>query len=410
MDEQRPAGRLAAWLPIVGCMLTMTMVAGMTSTGLGVLVPQWVQAFSVSSGEIMLVLAGVAILTGVFGLGVGNLAGRFPPRLILLAGVGFAVVALLVGSRAPTFPFLLFAMAPLAGAANALTGPVVGQDLAVRSFARPGLAIGVVSMGFGFSGMVGPLLLATLLKQGDWRWTMTAAAGVVAVLGGLTVIAFLREPRPSPAAESAKAEATAAAPGAKASTLRILISPAFVGAAMFMLPLMGLMAGSFFHLGLYFGELGADVTAAAGLMAVSSLVGFVGTFLAGWLVDRTPHVLLQIVCLSLMGAALALLAFEPGVTAITLAVMLLSAGNSILFPVVPASFARRFTGSEFRQAISLLQPVLFSTILGAVVVGFVRDNSASYQQAFERLLLPVLAISAAGIVLMFVGRGPRVKT
>jgi len=158
-----PAPNVNAWVPILGCTLVMTFVSGLTASGLGVLVHEWIKGFSVSTSKVMLILSGGSILSGFLGMTIGPLAGRFSPRALVFVGVVCGVASLVLGSLSPTFWVLLFTLGPLAAAGNALTGPVIGQTLAVRTFHRPGLAIASVTAGHSFSAIFAPPLLAVLL-------------------------------------------------------------------------------------------------------------------------------------------------------------------------------------------------------------------------------------------------------
>lgn len=406
MDNQRQ-GTVGAWMPIIGCMLTMTAVSGLSMSGLGVVVPEWIRAFSLSSGQVMLVLTAISLLSGLFGIGIGALMGRFAPRTILGAGVLCSALAMLAASQAHSYTALLLGMVPLAGLGNALTGPVVGQSLAVGTFARPGLAIGVVSMGMAFGAIIGPPALAMLIAQQGWQSAMTTSAAVIAILGAIAILALVGRVRlalPEPGSHDSNDKHKEAVPASS-----ILLSRAFIGAILFQFPLMALMAGSFFHLGLNFAELGGQVTQAAGVMALASFIGLAGTFLAGWLVDRVSLVLMQVAIVAIMAVAQLILALAPSTTALPAAIVMLSLGNSFLYPLIPAVFSRSFPSAAFARAIGMFQPILFGSILGALILGVAHDALGSYPATYM-VLLPLFVPVILGMVLLSSALGSAPKT
>ncbi|AIT82104.1 MFS transporter [Novosphingobium pentaromativorans] len=392
---------LGNWVPIVGCMLVMTLVSGLSMSGLGVVAPEWMRSFSLSTGEVMVILTTISVSAGFFGIVVGMLVSRYTPTLLLLVGVVFSATALLLASRAQSFGLLMLAMVPLGAAANALTGPVLGQNLAVRNFARPGLAIAVVSMGMSFGAILGPPILAMLIQMDDWQGALATSSGVILVLGVALVLLTVRKVGPMVNEPTTAADIT---PVASASALRILISPAFVGAVLFQFPLTSLMAGTFFHLPLFFGELGGGLSDAAGMMSVAAFSGLAGTFLAGWLVDRMPLPVLQVAILVMMFGANMLVVSTPSFAVLGLAAVLFSIGNSVLFPLIPAILARRFSLREFPKAIGLFQPFLFSTIIGALVIGVVHDRYGTYPLTYQAIL-PMYGVVVLGMIML--GLKPR---
>ena len=401
MDNQRQ-GTIGAWLPIIGCMLTMTAVSGLSMSGLGVVVPEWIKTFSLSSGQVMLVLTAISLLSGLFGICIGALMGRFAPRTILACGVVCSALAMLAASQAHTYTALVLGMVPLAGLGNALTGPVVGQSLAVGTFKRPGLAIGVVSMGMAFGAIVGPPILALLIAQQGWQSAMTTSAAIIAVLGAVAIVSLVGRVR---LALPERGPGEANEPGiGTVSASSIALSRAFIGAILFQFPLMALMAGSFFHLGLNFAELGGDVTQAAGVMALASFIGLAGTFLAGWLVDRVSLVIMQVAIVAIMGVAHVMLTFTPSIMLLPVAIVLLSLGNSFLYPLIPAVFARCFPSAAFARAIGMFQPILFGSILGALILGVMHDMLGSYPATYM-LLLPLFVPVMLGMVLLSTALG-----
>ena len=400
MSTPGSPANLKAWVPILGCTLVMTFVSGLTTSGLGVLVPEWIKGFSVSTSKVMLIMSGGAILSGFLGLTIGSLAGRFSPRALLFAGVVCGVASLVLGSLSPTFWVLLFALGPLTAAANALTGPVIGQTLAVRTFHRPGLAIASVTAGLSLSAIFAPLLLSALLKHGDWRWVMQVSAALIAVVGAFSLTLLLRNQDKPLTGGGAVAKGDT---GAQTPALQIVGSPTFLGILLFQFPITGLTNGTFFHLGLYSAEIGHGVGEAARLMSLAALLSLSAKFIVGWLADRVPHLVLTSCTFALASGGAALLAYVPQMPGIAVGVGMNAFATGSTLSLVPNILARRFPVSDFRRVISFIQPVYFCSVIGALVIGIVYDNVGTYPSTYAHIL-PFLLISASGLLLLFLRR------
>ena len=395
-----PTSNVNAWVPILGCTLVMTFVSGLTASGLGVLVHEWIKGFSVSTSKVMLILSGGSILSGFLGMTIGPLAGRVSPRALVFAGVVCGVASLVLGSLSPTFWILLFTLGPLAAAGNALTGPVIGQTLAVRTFHRPGLAIASVTAGHSFSAIFAPPLLAVLLTHGDWRWVMQVSAALIAVVGAFSLTLLLRnQDKPLTGGGAVAAGDT----GVQTPALRIVGSPTFLGIILFQFPIAALTSGTFFHLGLYSAEIGHGVGEAARLMSLAALLSLSAKFIVGWLADRVPHLVLTSCTFALASGGAALLAYVPQMSGITLGVCMIGFSAGSTLSLVPNILARSFPVSDFRRVISFIQPVFFCSVIGALVMGIVYDNVGTYPSTYAHIL-PYLLISASGLLLLFLRR------
>ncbi|AVO46484.1 MFS transporter [Phreatobacter cathodiphilus] len=120
----------------------------------------------------------------------GTLADRTSRHGLVAAGA-FLATAVIATVMALTTPSVLVATL-LLGLAGFLSGIITpSRDMLVRAAApkgAEGIVFGIVSTGFNIGGLVGPLLYAALLDQGQPRAIFAAAAGFMVLTVVLTVI------------------------------------------------------------------------------------------------------------------------------------------------------------------------------------------------------------------------------
>jgi MFS family permease len=120
----------------------------------------------------------------------GTLADRTSRHGLVAAGA-FLATAVIASVMALSTPSALIATL-LLGLAGFLAGIITpSRDMLVRAAApkgAEGIVFGIVSTGFNIGGLVGPLLYAALLDQGQPRAIFAVAAGFMVLTVALTVI------------------------------------------------------------------------------------------------------------------------------------------------------------------------------------------------------------------------------
>ena len=158
--------------------------------------------------------ANLALIAYLTATAIGVLGGGFVADLTRrhgeVAAAGFALNALIILAIATVGPGPA-AVVALMGLAGLLSGVIQpSRDMLVRAAAPAsaiGRAFGMVTIGLGFGGMIGPMLFGWIMDRGAPRWIFGASAGFMA----LTVAAALfgnrrgRGPRAVPAPPAAAA-------------------------------------------------------------------------------------------------------------------------------------------------------------------------------------------------------------
>ena len=354
----------------------------------GVFLPILAEAFGWSRGALSSALSINLLLGGVAGFGIGALADRHGPRVMLvvtvvLAGAGFALVGALSSL------WQLYVCVGIIGGIGMSSFYLLAAATVSHWFhERRALAIALVLVGFNLGYISAGPLAAWLIAQVGWR---TAYALLGVGCGALTMVAALtvRLPR---AGEAPGRHAVAAGAPAHGATLRqALADPRqwWLSASWFLTGGLALMISV--HIVPFARDHGVGLAAASlGLTAygVGSATGRVGSGviserLGAFFTIRVAYVL-QIVALlgvwwSPSQAALlaALVAFGIG----------FAAADTMFTKVIPDVFGMR--------AIGAIMGVLAlgwraGAALGPAVAGFLYDATGSYAMPFGAAPLAVV--------------------
>jgi MFS family permease len=183
----RPASR--RWL-IVAALFTVTYGVSTPLAAYGVFLPVFAETFSWSRGAISTALSLNLLLGGVAGFGIGALADRHGPRVMLvvtviLAGTAFALVSL-IGSL-----WQLYLFVGVLGGIGMSSFYLLSTTTVTRWFdEHRGLALALVLVGFNLGYITAGPLSAWLIAQVGWRTAyamLGSVCGLVTMLAALTV-------------------------------------------------------------------------------------------------------------------------------------------------------------------------------------------------------------------------------
>lgn len=175
---------------------TLTLLFMMLSLSTGA-----IEKFSVSAlvqgYDVSLAVANAALTAFLFASAFGVLAGGIladrTERHGFLAAAAFGLAAVLVAMVA-TVSLPVVVLVVVLGAAGFLTGMVApSRDMLVRAASPPGAegrTFGIVSTGFNFGGVAGPILFGLLLDRGMASGVLWASVGFMVLT---TIIVLLQE-------------------------------------------------------------------------------------------------------------------------------------------------------------------------------------------------------------------------
>jgi MFS family permease len=189
----RPVTR--RWL-IVAALFVVTYGIATPLAAYGVFLPVLAEHFGWSRGAISAALSVNLLVGGLAGFGVGALADRHGPRILLvvtvtLAGAAFALVSV-VGAL-----WQLYLLIGLLGGIGMSSFYLLSTATVTHWFdARRGLALALVLVGFNLGYITGGPLAAWLIESLGWRaayWVLGGGCGLLSFCAAVTV----RLPRPA---------------------------------------------------------------------------------------------------------------------------------------------------------------------------------------------------------------------
>src|SRR5438105_8437839 len=218
------------WL-IVAALFMVTFGIATPLAAYGVFLPVLAESFGWSRGAVSTALSINLVLGGLAGFGIGALADRHGPRVMLvltvaLAGAGFALVSV-VGAL-----WHLYLVVGVMGGVGMSSFYLLSASTVMRWYdERRGLALALVLVGFNLGYILGGPLAAWLITWLGWRGAyalLGGGSGLVTMLAALTVrlpraaeVASLRRPARGAEATGAADPRGGPSPSAVASvTLR----------------------------------------------------------------------------------------------------------------------------------------------------------------------------------------------
>lgn len=338
---------------------------------------------------------------------VGIMADRWGPRRVIFSGVALVVTGLLLLSSAHSLFVFYGAFALLAVGISACTVTALLTAIANWFRTKMGLATGMAIAGFGFSGLIVPVVVG-LIDAYDWRQTLVILALAMLVLILPLSLVFRHRPEQYgyfPDGEEPEKVKYSTVPGRdKIPDVEINIGKALKTRTFWRLALTRLyhimvVATVVTHVMPYLGSIGSS-RARSGLVATAiPLISVLGRLGFGWLGDRLDKRLVATVTLVMMGSGIFCFAFAGTLGLWLLVPFLLLmgigyGGSNIILPMLGRDyFGRRNFGSIY----GVIQGIgAVGGIIGPAVAGWTYDTLGDYQVIW--LILAGLAAVAVLLV------------
>jgi MFS family permease len=321
---------------------------------------------------------------------VGILADRWGPRRLVAAGLILAAGGLFLMSVSTSLVTFYLAFALLAVGMSGCTLTVLMTTVANWFRRRVGLASGIAISGFGFSGVMVPLIVGLIAIYG-WRTAVTILAlGMIVVILPLSLL-FRHKPEQygySPdGRQSDAATSSADMPLTQETEVEIKTGQAFRSGAFWRLALafmyhIMVVSAAVTHVMPYLSSLGID-RSTSGLVATAiPLASIFGRLGLGWLGDKLDRRLVAAAGFLLMGAGLLCFGYISAASMwlITLFLILFGigyGGSNVMRP----SLGREYFGrANFGAILGLMVGIgAIGSIIGPTVAGWTYDNWGSYQ-------------------------------
>jgi MFS family permease len=361
--------------------------------------PVFISSLQEEFGWSMTEISGTAALFAVtMGLSnplVGRLFARFGARVVMLVAAGLSVLTSLAYAGLQNLA-MLYTIALVAGFAVAGTTILPAQALVTNWFQQfRGRAMGLTMLGIGLGGFLLPSFNELLIRRVGWRMAWVVGAGIMLSIVVPLIAVYVRT-RPSDlglCVDGVQPQREANDPAAAAASglpLRQAVATRtfWLLVGVFLLQLVGVAALNFHFVPFATQEMGFPAREVA--FYYGSTVGFsiVGRLAFGWLIDRWPPA--RLLTLSFL-----LLAAGPGILELLFLALGLReshllwlyaipfgmgvGGNAVTMPVLVAACFGELHFSEIMGV--LMSGFALGVIVGIPGAGFVFDRTGSYEGA-----------------------------
>jgi MFS family permease len=388
---------LGVWV-VVGTMGLQGLHAALFANVFGVYVVALTTEFAWSTTLLASGFALMQLQGGLLGPLQGVALDRFGPRRVALVGVAaFALGLVALASVRDLVGY--FAALALVGFGVSASGYLTQTIAVARWFTRArARAMAFMALGASIGGTLVPLVAGSVTRIG-WRATLLLSALALVTIGGPMAALLLRDPSrygtlPDGAAAASPTPAGAARSGfTLAQALRTRAFWAIgIGHGAALLVVSSVLVHLVPHLTRGFG---LSLTAAAGVVALLTVVTAIGQVVGGYLGDRFSKRLLAIAAMFAHAGALLALAWLPLLPAVGFFLVLHGLAWGVRGPLMGALRADYFGLAHFGAIMGASTLVFMAgQLAGPVIAGVMADAFGDYRLGFTLLA----ALAALGSV------------
>jgi len=406
--ELKPAKIFFGWWIVGAAFLTALYVGGVVFYGFTAIFEPIADDMGWSYTQISLAASLRGLELGFLAPVTGILTDRLGPRRLIFVGAVITSLGLFMLSRTTSLATFYSAFALIAIGMSATTVTVLMTAIANWFRLRAGIASAIAMSGFGFSGLVVPIIVR-LIEIFDWRMTMIIlAAGMLIIVLPLSFV-FRHHPEQYGYFPDGRKEVSVT-PDSNADSLRttelnVGVRQALKGitfwrmAITFMVHAM-VISTVITHIMPYLSSIGITRTR-AGLVAMALPIMSVGGRLGfGWLADKYDRRRIVATAFVMVTAGLLFFGYAPTVSLWLLVPFLVLFGigyggsTSVRPSIVSEYFGRANFGSVFGFIIGINA---VGGIIGPPLAGWVYDTWGSYQGIW----FAYTGLTVAAILLIF---------
>jgi MFS family permease len=390
-DGAAPQRLFHGWKIVAGGMLMQSLQSGLFWQAFGAYAALWMADFGWTRTTISWAASLQRTESGLLGPIHGWLLDRTSPRRVFVAGVllmGAGLIGLAFVQNFTTF--MLFYL--VASIGSSLCGLLTLMTVVVNWFERRrARALATLQLGISIGSLALPAVAWALVTFG-WR-PVSVASGLIILAVGLPLARLMHGTPEALGLRPDGGVAVAAAAPANPAAVRVerrrlahdaLRTPAFWlistghGLALAIMSAVGV------HFVIFAIEvLGLGVTTAATLMAAMTVASVVGQVVGGVAGDRIDKRWLAGGGMLGHAGAMALLMVAGSVAGVAVAALLHGFSWGLRGPLMGAMRADYFGRAAFASVMGYSSlVVMFGSVFGPLVVGFLTDATGSYAPAF----------------------------
>ena len=373
------------WWIVLACLIINLYVSSILFFGFTAFIDPLIEEFGWTYTQVSFAVSLRGMEMGVFAPLIGFLADRYGARKLILAGVLAVGLGLVLFSRTQSL-LMFYGVVLLLGFGAGGCTTVVTTTVVANWFKKNlGKALGLMSTGFGASGLMIPLIV-WLIDTFQWRTTVLLLGSGFLVLGIPLTFIIRDKPEDSgflPDGETGLPGRQGTVTNPEKSSLRFreaLRQRSFIYLNLAEVVRMMLVSGVVTHSMPYLNSLGMSRAAAGLVVAGIPLSSIIGRLGYGWLADHFPKRYVMALAFGIMG--LGMVAFSYAAVPAMILLFLLffppSFGGSM---VLRGAILREYFGRDYLG--KMLGIVMGSAALGGIVgptlAGWFFDSMGSYE-------------------------------
>jgi OFA family oxalate/formate antiporter-like MFS transporter len=373
------------WWIVLACLIINLYVSSILFFGFTALIDPLIQEFGWSYTQVSFAVSLRGMEMGIFAPLIGFLTDRYGARKLILAGILAVSLGLVLFSRTQSLLMFYGVILILGFGAGGCTTVVTTTVVANWFKKNLGKALGLMSTGFGASGLMIPLIV-WLIDAFQWR-IMLLFLGVGFLILGIPLLFVIRD---KPEDYGLLPDGDPGFPGSPQETMRPPKNPirfwealrhrSFLYLNLAEVVRMMLVSAVVTHSMPYLNNLGMSRASAALVVAGIPLSSILGRLGYGWLADRFPKRDVLALAFGAMGLGMAAFSYAavPAMILLFLLFFPPSFGGSM---VLRGAILREYFGREYLG--KMLGIVMGSAAIGGIVgptlAGWVFDSVGSYQ-------------------------------
>jgi len=396
------------WWIVVASFFTALYVGGVVFYGFTAFFEPIVNEMGWSYTQVSLAASLRGLETGLLAPFIGILADRWGPRKLVVSGVFAAVAGLILLSATTSLIMFYGAFTLLAIGISACTLTVLMTAIANWFRRKAGIASGIAMCGFGFSGLLIPVIVRFIAVY-DWRMTLNILAlGMVVIVLPLSLL-FRHKPEQYGYFPDGDPESLSIYSGSpdvpQTAEVEVKVKQAIKSGAFWRLALVFMfhlmVTGAVFtHVMPYLTSIGISRSISSLVATAIPLMSIVGRLGFGWLGDKFDRRRMAMVSFTMMGCGVLLFGYSSTMNSWMLvpSFVLLGIGYGGNLILTPSLMRECFGISNFGTILGLIVGIGgIGGIIGPTMAGWAYDNWGSYQLIW--FLLAGLAIVAVILIL-----------
>jgi len=403
----KPRRIFYGWWIVVACFFISLYTGGVVFYGFTAFFEPLADKFDWSYAQISFAASLRGMEAGLLAPLVGILVDRWGSRRLLVGGTIISTLGLILLSRTASLAMFYGAFLLLAVGMSICSSTVLMTAVANWFRKKVGIATGIMVSGYGFSGLLVPVIVR-LIDTYDWQKALTILAIGMLVLCLPLSLVVRHKPEQYGYQPDGEAEGTLTPssnstqpklPEVSIATRQALKSRTFWHVALSLLCQAMIVSAVVTHIMPYLTSIHMTRTNSSLIASALSLVSIGGRLGFGWLGDRFDKRRVIAIAFAMMCAGLLCLGFASSTAILLLTFFLILlgigyGGNNTL----RASAIREFFGRDNFGAIHgfVLGIIALGSIAGPPLAGWVFDNWGNYQPiwlAFAGLALAAMLVA-----------------